>query len=343
MYCALQKQGSLCSASPKISALPGVHQSFTTVAEQFNAEQKRFFWNDCAWVGCVYGRGPLGGMDVASNNGKGTNGSVAPQATLDVMQALQKAAAMHQRLKKAPPAFIDVGIAEGRAGLYWASLVAAIYGISSESSGINVFGIELPHLSDYKLMHSIVEKHAEAKLGCPVNFRVVWKDCLDIIALHCEPELSFLTKTASVLYCFWTAWLPQDKEALLALVSEQPNILAVAFYTKRTDKNSSDQPFNVDYILQQLCKLGSYGTWVVFEEIEGCRFIGDGHERANAVIFRRQITCIDGEMTGPVNVNSEKDVCIKGISASVHRAGFSALDKDGWVEMCLLCGGGGGG
>ena len=156
-------------------------------------------------------------------------------------------------------------------------------------------------------------KKAEEKLGCRVNFNVVWKKCEDIHALR--SEFSCLNTTKSVLYSFWTCWKATAKEALLALVGAESNILALAIFIKRGEKNSIGFPFNVEYILDALHKSSSNSTWTVFTKIDHCRFIGEGSETATAVVFQRVQTYTSD----------------------------ASKDDGQWVDMCLQCGGGGGG
>jgi hypothetical protein len=282
-------------------------------------KQSRLHWQRVRWVKSVFD-GQLGGIDVVSAGDAGTNGSIAPKKTLDVFEALQTV--VSQRLgSKATPHFIDAGIAEGRAALYWAAQT------------IDVFGIEQAHLSDYTKIHRVAEQSAEKFLGCPVKLRVVWQNCASIsVPLSSLSVFAFLSTTATVLYSFWTAWLAPDKEALLALVGAEPKILALAVYVKSSDKNSLGQPFNEDYILESLCQHSQCSTWKVFSKIQRCRYIG-GKETATAVIFQRledsdqRVGCADA---------------IPGLLISKPH-GFAFQDEDGYVDMCLNCGGGGGG
>ena len=292
--------------------------------EQLNFEPKDLSYKQCTWIGNHYNR-KLGGIDVC--DGKGLNGSIAPQATLDVLRLLFEAADERQT----PPVFIDAGTAEGRALLYWAFSVSARRPPEFNFETINVYGFELPHKKSYEHIHRASEACAKTKLGCPVKINVVWKDVAHVESL--KTELGFLNETESVLYSFWTAWSAENKDSLLALIGEEPNVVALAVYIRRGDTNSSGGPFDEQHILSQLQNHSSSSTWSIFSTVPLCRFIA-GNERARSVIFsRHKQSCIE---------NATR-ITLSDTLHPLCNDGFSVLDQDGWVEMCMECGGGGGG
>lgn len=300
----------------------------TSGQQKSKEELEKMDWRQVLWVGNFYNRSPIGGMDVVSAQDKGTNGSITPQATMLVYQALLEAFSLSAGLQTTP-SFIDFGIAEGRAALYWASYSRHRQRHISQAQAIHVFGIEQPHLNDYKNIHSSAELRASEQLNCPVKIHVVWKKCENIVRL--QSEFDFLSSTPCVVYSFWTAWLASAKEALLALVGAEPNVHALAVYITSRDKNSIGEPFKEEYIEDILCQHSSDCTWKVFRRIPQCRFIGKGNETATAVIFHRVQT-----------LNHEKESSSnRGIEEPESKQqGFAFLDSDGFVDMCLECGGG---
>ena len=123
------------------------------------------------------------------------------------------------------------------------------------------------------------------------------------------------------------------KDALLALVGKEPNLVALAVYVRRGDLNSSGGPFDKQHILSQLHHQSTSSTWNIFSTVQNCRFIA-GNERARAVIFsRHQRSSIQNTLEmNSQSTDAQQPVCSDG---------FSVLDKDGWVQMCMQCGGGG--
>ena len=285
-------------------------ESFETPGESI------FDWNHVRWVSNFFGRGSLGGIDVVTAGDKGTNGSIAPKKTLNVFKALHKASEFNTGTPSLP-AFFDAGIAEGRAALYWASYYRQVSGLKANC--VDVYGIEQPHFSDYDKIHRSAEQKATEVLGCPVNIHVVWKKCEDMRTLR--SEFGFLSTTASVVYSFWTTWHAHAKEALLVLVAAEPNVQALAVYVTSRDRDVKGQPFDEGSILKTLCQHSAFSTWRIFEIIQRCRFIS-GAETARAVIFQR--------------VKS-------GVKPKQTPEHFAFLDDDGYVDMCLDCGGGTGG
>jgi hypothetical protein len=295
-------------------------------------KQDRLHWQKVRWVKTIFD-GKLGGIDVVSSMDAGTNGSIAPKKTLDVFEALQTAVSQYLG-SKATPYFIDAGIAEGRAASYWAAFARYRQGPDLQAQNIDVFGIEQAHLAIYTEIHRVVEHFAEDFLGCPVKIRVLWQDSESISdPLSTFSVFDFLTTTATVVYSFWTAWLAPAKEALLALVGAEPKVLALAVFVKSSDTNSLGRPFNEDYILECLCQHSFNTNWIVFAKVQRCRFIG-GRETATAVIFQR---LVDSDQRAGCARNS--DVIPELLTSKPHS--FAFLDEDGYVDMCLNCGGGG--
>jgi hypothetical protein len=310
-----------------------------------HSSQSALSWEKCRWVGNLYDA-RLGGIDANYDfYQKGTNGSVAPQKTLDVLQALRTAAAAAaDKAVVKTPQLIDAGTSEGRALLYWACTVAQLQRF--EPRPIYLHGFELPHLKGYRRIHRIAKKRAAKKLSCPVNINVVWKDCLDINSL--SQEFDVLSENVCVLYSFWTCWYAEDKVKLLDLVAAEPNIVAIAVYLTSKDLPFDEQPFNTEFILQHLSKHSAESRWTLHTSIDGCRFIG-GSETATAVVFRRMR---DTEELSDTASEQEPQELLQAEPAvpdmPVHFDGFQVLDlgldtKDGWSDMCNECGGCGGG
>jgi hypothetical protein len=156
-------------------------------------------------------------------------------------------------------------------------------------------------------------------------------------ALSCEFDV--LSERLCVLYTFWTAWFTKDKVKLLDLVAAEPNILAIAVYLTSQDKPYEGQPFNTKFILQQLSAHNPESKWTLYKSIPGCRFIC-GNETATAVVFRR--------MQSMVSSDQQCQVLLQANGQPVHFEGFQVLGlgpntQDGWLDMCNVCAGGGGG
>ena len=307
--------------------------------------QSTLSWENCRWVGSLYDR-RLGGIDANYDfYQKGTNGSIAPQKTLDVLQALNTAAAAAtDKAVVKIPHLIDAGASEGRALCYWACTVAHLQNF--EPRRIHLYGFELPHLRGYRRIHRTAKKRAAQKLSCPVNIRVVWKDCLNITSL--SQEFDVLSEGVCVLYSFWTCWYAEDKVKLLELIAAEPNIVAIAIYLTSQDLPFDEQPFDTEFILQRLSKHSADSRWTLYTSIDGCRFIGGG-ETATAVVFRRSR---DAEESADNESVQEPQEVLQAKPAvadmPVHFDGFQVLDlgldtKDGWSDMCNECGGCGGG
>ena len=285
----------------------------------------------------------LGGIDATfATDQKGTNGSIAPQKTIDVLQALHAAAVAASDLAVVQtPLLIDAGASEGRALLYWACNVAQLEHVKQP---IDLYGFELPHLSQYKLIHRVAETRASEVLSCPVNIRVVWKDCKDITSL--SHEFDFLSGSVCVLYSFWTCWYAKDKVKLLELVAAEPKIAAIAVYLTSHDLPFEDQQIDNSFITQHLSKHSEESRWTLHTSFAGCRFIA-GNETATASVFRRMT---NAEQSTEASDQEPKLSQAKPAAPDrpVHCDGFQVLGlgpetQDGWLDMCNLCGGGGGG
>jgi len=292
-------------------------------------------WEECRWIGNHY-QHRLGGIDASYAFVKGTNGSITPQKTLQVLQALIAAA-------DAPadqnPLLIDAGASEGRALLHWA-FVLSRQG-NYDSGPINLYGIELPHLSGYGLIHRTAEMRASRELSCPVNIQMVWKDCLDIDSF--SQEFDALSDNVGVVYSFWTVWYPEDKVKLLDLVAAEPNIKAIAIYLCSKDDPYQGQRFDTDFILKRLRLRSAESTWTTYKSFARSRFIS-GKETAMAVVFRRTQRIRDGTQAE----DHARDQQCSAPGMPRHVEGFTVLGlgpatEDGWLDVCMECGGGGGG
>ena len=293
-------------------------------------------WEECRWIGNHY-QNRLGGIDATyDSNVKGTNGSVAPQRTLQVLQALIAAA---DAPADKTPLLIDAGASEGRALLHWAFVLSRQGNF--DSGPITLYGIELPHLSGYGEIHRTAEICASRELSCPVNIQIVWKDCLDIESF--SQEFDALSDNVGVVYSFWTAWYAEDKVKLLDLVAAEPNIKAIAVYLCSKDKPYEGQRFNTDFILQRLRMSSAESAWTTYKSFTRCRFIS-GKETAMAVVFRRSQRMRDeAQAEDPAR---EQQLITPDMPR--HVEGFAVLGlvpatEDGWLDICMECGGGGGG
>ena len=297
-------------------------------------------WEQCRWINNHY-QYSLGGIDASySSKAKGTNGSIAPEKTLQVLKALKAAAAVpaDQGIVNTP-LFIDAGASEGRALLYWAFFLSRQDGF--DSSPIKVYGIELPHLLDYEKIHKTAEICAERELSCPVRIEIVWKDCKNIESL--SHEFNALSDNVGVVYSFWTVWFPEDKVRLLDLVAAEPNIRALAVYLTFKDKPYQGQRIDTDFILRRLCKGGADSTWTTYTSFTKCRFIG-GSETATAVVFRRTHCMIDeAQCKDPASKQQLHDSTVPRNVEGFAVLGLGPATNDGWVDICMECGGGGGG
>ena len=303
-------------------------------------------WDHCRWINNHYNL-RLGGIDAAySGEEKGTNGSIAPQKTLDVLQALHAAAtiAADPDAVVHVPMFIDAGASEGRALLHWAFMVTQQEDF--EPKPIEVYGFELPHLRGYQEIHQSAEARAAKELSCPVHFQIVWKDCKNIRSL--SQEFDGLSDRLCVLYTFWTCWYVHDKVKLLKLVAAEPTIMAMAVYLTSRDKPYKGQPFDTEFILHQLCKHSADSKWSLYTSIPGCRFIC-GNETATAVVLRRIVVpqgMSDNKQLKESSGNHQSQDLLEANCRPVHFDGFQVLGlgpdtKDGWSDMCNDCGGGG--
>ena len=315
----------------------------TLHTEQTKERRSTLTWDRCRWIYNHYNL-RLGGIDAAySGEEKGTNGSIAPQKTLDVLQALHAAATTAADTDDVVhvPMFIDAGASEGRALLHWAFMVTQQKDF--EPKPIEVYGFELPHLRGYQEIHQSAETRAAEELSCPVHFRIVWKDCKNIRSL--SEEFYGLSDRLCVLYTFWTCWYVEDKLKLLKLVAAEPTIMAMAVYLTSRDKPYKGQPFDTEFILHQLCKHSTESKWSLYTSIPGCRFIC-GNETATAVVFRRIESMRDKEQSNESSDNQQSQDLLEAFVRPVHFDGFQVLGlgpdtKDGWSDMCNDCGGGG--
>lgn len=317
---------------------------FSEATELCQRGRKTLTWDQCRWINDHYNR-RLGGIDATySSTEKGTNGSIAPQKTLDVLQALNAAAitVADQAAVVHTPMFIDAGASEGRALLHWAFLVTQQEDF--EPMPIEVYGFELPHLRGYQEIHKSAETRAAEELSCPVHFRIVWKDCKNFNSM--SQEFDILSERLCVLYSFWTCWYAHDKVKLLKLVAAETNIIAIAVYLSSKDRLYEGHPIDTDFILHQLCKHSAESKWTLYKSIPGCRFICGG-ETATAVVFRR-IQCLrDKEQSNQRSSNQQSQELLQANVRPVHFDGYQVLGlgpdtDDGWSDMCNECGGGGG-
>ena len=319
----------------------GLVASSKNQSEQSTRPAEMLSWENCRWIGNHY-QYSLGGIDASySSTAKGTNGSIAPEKTLQVFKALKEAAAAvptDQGILHTP-LFIDAGASEGRALLHWAFFLSRQDGF--DSSPIKVYGIELPHLRDYEKIHGTAEICAERELSCPVKIEVVWKDCKDIESL--SHEFNALSDNVGVVYSFWTVWFPEDKVKLLDLIAEEPNIRALAIYLTSKDKPYKGQRIDTAFILRRLCKGGADSTWTMYKSVNKCRFIG-GNETATAVVFRRTQCLSDGAQSKHrARKQRPHDPPMQRHVEGIAVLGLGPATEDGWLDICMECGGGGGG
>ena len=294
-------------------------------------------WTQCRWIGNHY-QYRLGGIDASfATESKGTNGSITPNKTLQVLNALKAAAtpAADQGTMQTP-LFIDAGASEGRVLLHWAFFLSRQE--EFESRPIKVYGIELPHLRGYDDIHRTAEICATRELLCPVTIQIVWKDCKNIESL--SHEFDELSENIGVVYSFWTAWYPQDKVKLLDLVAAEPNIKAIAVYLSCRDKPYQGQRIDTNFILRRLCKGSASSSWTEFQSFVGCRFIC-GQETVMAVVFRRIQSISDGSLSKDLTSDQEP----RSPLMPRHVEGFAVLGlgpatEDGWLDICMECGGG---
>lgn len=239
------------------------------------------------------------------------------------------------------PLFIDAGASEGRALLHWAFFLSRQDGF--DSNPIKVYGIELPHLRGYEKIHRTAEIFAEKELSCPVNIEVIWKDCKNIESL--SHEFNALSDNVGVVYSFWTVWFPEDKVKLLDLVAAEPNIKAIAVYLSSKDKPYQGQRIDTHFILRRLCKGSGRAdsTWTMYKSFTKCRFVC-GAETVMAVVFRRTQSMNGGAQLNDRASDQEPHAPL----TPRHVEGFAVLGlgpatEDGWLDICMECGGGGGG
>ena len=244
-------------------------------------------------VSDFYGR-TLGGIDaIHSSEQKGLNGSIGPSFMLLVFEALLDAVQSDGfEALETPPVMIDFGASEGRALMTWAVFARFIFKIIV----IDLFGVELPHYREnLQRIHEAACKHIGGKLDCSLNIDVVWKDCNDMKAL--KDDFPVLQRRLGVVYSFWTSWLPEDKQKLLALVANHPNIMALAVYVKRNDGHSTTgESFDGNFICKYLENHSAASAghiWRVSFQKPGCKFIGSGSETATALVLKRTIPVND--------------------------------------------------
>jgi hypothetical protein len=339
MYTCLSDSSSLFLFCQELTT-EGFVASSTHQSHQPARPSESLSWEQCRWIGNLY-HNRLGGIDASySSTAKGTNGSIAPQKTLQVLKALKAAAAAATDQGIAhTPLFIDAGASEGRALLHWAFLLSRQDGF--DSSPIKVYGIELPHLRGYEEIHRTAEIFAERELLCPVNIEVIWKDCKNIESL--SHEFTALSDNVGVVYSFWTVWFPDDKVKLLDLVAAEPNIKAISVYLSSQDKPYQGQRIGTDFILRRLCKGSADSTWTMYKSFTKCRFVG-GAETVMAVVFSRTRSMNGGAQLNDRASDQEPHAPL----TPRHVEGFAVLGlgpatEDGWLDICMECGGGGGG
>jgi hypothetical protein len=291
-------------------------------------------WRDCSWISNIFYK-KLGGIDATyAADKKGTNSSIAPMAMLKVFQALLEAAGQASpKMINTVPVFLDAGASEGRALLHWAYAVSQRKDFKQQP--IDLFGIELPHLTGYADIHKTAELFAERNLRCPVRMHVVWKDVIEIRSLR--SEFNILCENSGVLYSFWTCWLPQDKMKLLALVAKETNIIAIAVYVTCKDLPADGRPFTKEFIQEKLCQYSSCNsTWVLHASFSDCRFI-NGNETATAVLFRRH------RIEAQSAHRTQEQVLVSDPWKGYDVLALSPATEDGWIDWCMECAGGGGG
>jgi hypothetical protein len=250
------------------------------------------------------------------------------------MEAAGKAS---QKGSNTAPVFLDAGVSEGRALLHWA------YAVSQQKKFVpqplEMYGIELPHLTGYADIHNVAELFAERNLQCPVRMHIVWKEVTEIDSMRSEFDI--LCQNSCVLYSFWTCWLPQDKLKLLALAAMEPNIIAIAVYVTCKDLSADGRPFNKEFIQKKLCQFSSCNSsWVLHASFPQSRFI-NGNETATAVVFRRH------RMEAQSANEKKRKILGSGLVSDPWK-GYEALaitqaTEDGWIDWCMDCAGGGGG
>ena len=299
-----------------------------------DTEKRQMTWEDCRWISNLFNKSPLGGIDASVSDGKGTNGSISPSATILVLEALWASAA-DAAGDKSVPVLLDAGCSEGRALMHWASLVAW-HQPASLATSLSLYGFDLPHYKPYKEIHQTAEKFAKKHLGREVRISCVFKDCLDIESLQEEfPELS---KEIFVVYAFWTCWYVEDKLKLIQLVRAEPNIKAFAVYVStRENSRFQEHKFTAEFVLAQLCTGSTCPAWTLFKRIPKCKFIAS-NETVTALIFKRshRIQHIHAQKTRDVAEDTSMPVHSDGME--VIRPGVS---QDKWLDMCCDCGGGG--
>jgi hypothetical protein len=214
---------------------------------------------------------------------QGSNGSINSTDTLKIFKALVLAANQRSGSNSHHPMMIDAGTAEGRAMMHWAALTSDII---PKKDQISLYGFERPgYQTALTYIHKSIAIKAEEKLHRPVQLHVQFKECQQISRLSDEFPMS--GETSWVVYSFWTAWFPSDKEKLLLLIASEPKVAAFAIYLQRFDKRSTTgEVFDSQFILEFL-RRNSPDQWNVFFQKKACRFIGDGNETANAVVFQR--------------------------------------------------------
>jgi len=129
----------------------------------------------------------------------------------------------------------------------------------------------------------------------------------------------------------------------LDLVAAEPNIKAIAVYLCSKDEPYEGQRFNTDFILRRLCMSSAESSWTTYKSFTRCRFIS-GKETAMAIVFRRTQRMGGGAQAD----DPARDQQLIAPGMPRHVEGFTVLGlgpatEDGWLDICMECGGGGGG
>ena len=229
----------------------------------------------------------LRGIDGASSQpGKGTNGSLQPLCMQKVLKAMCNASTIWDVNSKAyrVPSLIDAGCAEGRVFLHWTEMLYrehnAIISQRVRSTPLLVYGIELPpNRKALACIHKAACVRARTAVGYEMKITVVWKSCSNIDTLR--QEFPCLADGSYVMFSFWTAWKPFDKEELLRLVACEESVLALALCFRRGALNIEGGAFDESHVLQHL------ENWEICYRLEGCKLIGGGSEKVTCIVFKR--------------------------------------------------------
>lgn len=240
----------------------------------------------CRWVSNFFNL-TLGGIDGASSQpGEGTNGSLHPACLKEILKVLCNACTVWDGTSDANnvPSLIDAGCAEGRVFLHWADMLfrqqIVIASEQARPTPLMVYGIELPpNKVALSCIHKAACVRARTAVGYEMKITAVWKSCSAIGTLR--QEFSGLADGSYVMFSFWTAWKPSDKENLLRLVACEESVLAVALCFRRGDLNVEGGAFDEAHVLQQLA------NWEKHYHLEGCKLIGGGSETVTCIVFKR--------------------------------------------------------